>query len=319
MKKPLDRARAKGRYRENIPKLVVIAGPTGSGKSSLAVELALRLNGEIINADSMQVYRGMDVGTAKLSVQDRKGVPHHMIDVADPDEEFNASTYRTMAEPLIRDAVERKRLCFVVGGTGLYIKVLLGGLIKCPPVDPGLREDLNRECDEKGAPFLHERLKSLDPEAASKIHPNDRTRVVRALEIISLTDQSFSSLAMQHDFGDRPFRALKICPQLDRDLLYKRIDERSANMVRSGLLEETRQLLDRGFSRELPAMNSIGYRHAIRFLNNEATLEETIFELQRDTRRYAKRQLTWFRSDPEMVWISPEDIDFITYKIGEFI
>jgi tRNA dimethylallyltransferase len=315
----LEAIQTKDHPRENIPKLIVITGPTASGKSSLAVELALHFNGEIINSDSMQVYRGMDVGTAKPSIEERKGVVHHMIDVADPDEDFNASTYRSMAEPIIRGAVGRKKVCFVVGGTGLYIKALLGGLLKCPPVDPGLREALSRECAERGSPFLHERLRRLDPDAASNIHPNDRTRVVRALEVISLTDQPFSSLALQHNFRDRPFRALKICLQVDRGLLYKRIDERSINMIRSGLLEESRELLNKGFSRELPAMTSIGYRHAISLLNNETTLEETIFQLQRDTRRYAKRQLTWFRADPEMVWISPEHIDVIKNKIREFI
>ncbi len=315
----LETIQIKDHPRENIPKLIVITGPTASGKSSLAVELALHFNGEIINSDSMQVYRGMDVGTAKPSIEEMKGVVHHMIDVADPDEDFNASTYRGMAEPIIREAVKRKRVCFVVGGTGLYIKVLLGGLLKCPPVDPGLREALSRECTERGAPFLYERLKKLDPDAASNIHPNDRTRVIRALEVIGLTDQPFSSLALQHNFGDRPFRALKVCLQVDRELLYKRIDQRCVNMIRSGLLEESRELLNKGFSRELPAMNSIGYRHAIRFLNNETTLEETIFQLQRDTRRYAKRQLTWFRADPEMVWISPEHIDVIKNRIEAFI
>ena len=174
--------------KKDRPKLVVITGPTASGKSSLAVNLALHFGGEIINTDSMQVYRGMNVGTAKLSVEERKGVVHHMIDVVDPDEEFNASIYRRLAEPIVKDMAEREGVCFVVGGTGLYIKVLLGGLLKCPPVNPGLREELSRECEENGPIFLHERLKRLDPKSASNIHPNDSARLIRALEIINLTN-----------------------------------------------------------------------------------------------------------------------------------
>ena len=305
--------------KKDRPKLVVITGPTASGKSSLAVNLALHFGGEIINSDSMQVYRGMNVGTAKLSLEERKGVVHHMIDVVDPDEEFNASIYRRLAEPIVKDMAERKGVCFVVGGTGLYIKVLLGGLLKCPPVNPGLREELSRECEENGPIFLHERLKRLDPKSALNIHPNDSTRLIRALEIINLTNQPLSSLVMQHNFKDRPFQALKICMQVERERLYKKINERSVFMIKSGLLEETQGLLKKGYSRELRAMNSLGYRHALGYLQNELTLEETILKLQRDTRRYAKRQLTWFRGDPEMVWTEPEDIAFIRKKIEEFI
>ena len=305
--------------KKDRPKLVVITGPTASGKSSLAVNLALHFGGEIINTDSMQVYRGMNVGTAKLSLEERKGVVHHMIDVVDPDEEFNASIYRRLAEPIVKDMAEREGVCFVVGGTGLYIKVLLGGLLKCPPVNPGLREELSRECEESGSTFLHERLKRLDPKSALNIHPNDSTRLIRALEIINLTNQPLSSLVMQHNFKDRPFQALKICLKIERERLYKKINERSVSMIKSGLLEETQGLLKKGYSRELRAMNSLGYRHAIGYLMNELTLEETILKLQRDTRRYAKRQLTWFGGDPEMVWAEPEDIDFIKGKIEEFI
>jgi tRNA dimethylallyltransferase len=305
--------------KEKRPKLVVIAGPTASGKSSLAVNLALHFGGEIINSDSMQVYRGMDVGTAKLSIKERKGVVHHMIDVVDPDEDFNASLYRSLAEPIAKDIVERKKACFVVGGTGLYIKVLLGGLLKCPPVNTGLRKELIRECEERGSPFLHERLKRLDPVSALNIHPNDITRVIRAIEVIHLTDQALSSLILQHNFKDRPFQALKICMHVDRDHLYKRIDDRSVSMIKSGLFEETQKLLGKGYSSDLGSMNALGYRHAIKYLKHERNLEETILQLQRDTRRYAKRQLTWFRADHEMVWAKPEDIDFIKKKIEKFI
>ncbi|MDB9822455.1 tRNA (adenosine(37)-N6)-dimethylallyltransferase MiaA [Deltaproteobacteria bacterium] len=304
---------------ENRPKLIVITGPTASGKSSLAVELALHFGGEIINSDSMQVYRGMDIGTAKPSLRERKGIVHHIIDVVDPDEEFNASIYCGLAGPVIRDIAQRGKVCFLVGGTGLYIKTLLGGLLKCPPVNPGLREALAGESEKYGSPFLHERLKKLDPESAQSIHPNDRTRVIRALEIINLTKQSLSSLVLQHNFKDRPFKALKICLQVDRDRLYKRINERSVSMIKSGLLDETQELLKKGYSSKLRAMKSLGYRHAVEYLRKALNLEETILQLQRDTRRYSKRQLTWFKADPQMVWVEPGDSEFIKMKIEEFI
>ena len=305
--------------KEDRPKIIVIAGPTASGKSSLAVNLALYFGGEIISSDSMQVYRGMDVGTAKLSIQEKKGVAHHMIDMVDPDEDFNAALYRSLAEPIVKDIVQRKKLCFVVGGTGLYIKVLLGGLLKCPPVNQRFRNELIHECEDMGSSFLHEKLKALDPVSALKIHPNDRTRVIRAMEVVHLTDQALSSLILQHDFKDRPFQSLKICIYMDRDLLYKRINERCVSMIKSGLFEETQTLLKNGYSSDLRSMNSLGYRHAVKYLKDEYGLEETILQLQRDTRRYAKRQLTWFRADPEMVWAKPEEVDFINKEIEKFI
>ena len=305
--------------KEDRPKIIVIAGPTASGKSSLAVNLALYFGGEIISSDSMQVYRGMDVGTAKLSIQEKKGVAHHMIDMVDPDEDFNAALYRSLAEPIVKDIVQRKKLCFVVGGTGLYIKVLLGGLLKCPPVNQRFRNELIHECEDMGSSFLHEKLKALDPVSALKIHPNDRTRVIRAMEVVHLTDQALSSLILQHDFKDRPFQSLKICIYMDRDLLYKRINERCVSMIKSGLFEETQTLLKKGYSSDLRSMNSLGYRHAVKYLKDEYGLEETILQLQRDTRRYAKRQLTWFRADPEMVWAKPEEVDFINKEIEKFI
>ncbi len=305
--------------KEDRPKIIVIAGPTASGKSSLAVNLALYFGGEIISSDSMQVYRGMDVGTAKLSIQEKKGVAHHMIDMVDPDGDFNAALYRSLAEPIVKDIVQRKKLCFVVGGTGLYIKVLLGGLLKCPSVNQRFRNELIHECENMGSSFLHEKLKALDPVSALKIHPNDRTRIIRAMEVVHLTDQALSSLILQHDFKDRPFQSLKICIYMDRDLLYKRINERCVSMIKSGLFEETQTLLKKGYSSDLRSMNSLGYRHAVKYLKDECGLEETILQLQRDTRRYAKRQLTWFRADPEMVWAKPEEMDFINKEIEKFI
>lgn len=303
---------------EKALKLVVIAGPTASGKSSLAVELALHFDGEIVNADSMQVYRGMDVGTAKLEPSERRGVLHHLMDVVDPDEEFNASIFRSLAMPLVRDIESRQKICFVVGGTGLYIKVLLGGLLRCPPVDVKLRKTLHREYEEKGSLFLHGRLSELDPVSASRIHPNDKVRILRALEVIYLTRGRLSSMIQDHGFKEKPFHALKICLQMDREQLYHRINERCLHMIENGLIRETAELLNKGYSPGLKTMKSLGYRHAIQYLEGVWDLDRAIHQLQIDTRRYAKRQMTWFRADSEWVWLDPEDKDQVAEKIEGF-
>lgn len=300
------------------PKVIVITGPTASGKSALAVELALYFGGEIVNADSMQVYRGMDVGTAKPTIVERRGVPHHLLDVVDPDEDFDAAKYRSLAVPQLQDLASRGKASFVVGGTGLYIKTLLGGLLDCPPADPGLREELGRTWDEQGSVFLYEKLKTLDPESALKIHPHDRVRIIRALEIIHLTQQRPSSLIRRHGFRDSALEALKICMEMDRKELYERINQRSLRMIEGGLVAETEGLLKKGYSPDLKPMKSLGYRHVVKYLEGACALDEITYELQRDTRRYAKRQLTWFGADSEMVWIKPKDIDGIIKKIKAF-
>ncbi len=300
------------------PKVIVITGPTASGKSSLAVELALHAGGEIVNADSMQVYRGMDLGTAKPTMAERRGVPHHLLDVVNPDEDFDAAKYRSLAIPQLQDMASRGKVPFVVGGTGLYIKTLLGGLLDCPPADLGFREELGRTWKERGAEFLYEKLKELDPESARKIHPHDRVRITRALEIIHLTRQRPSSLIQRHGFRDNAFEALKICIDLNRKELYERINQRSLKMIEGGLVEETQRLLKQGYSPELKPMKSLGYRHVVKYLKGACALDETTHELQRDTRRYAKRQLTWFGADPEMVWVKPQDMEGIIRKIEVF-
>ena len=303
---------------DNRQKIVVIAGPTASGKSSLAIELALHFGGEIVNADSMQVYRGMDVGTAKPSIIERRGVPHHLLDVVDPDEDFNAAMYRSLGIPLLREIASRKRVCFLVGGTGLYIKSLLGGLLRCPQTDPELRKELHRECKEHGPNYLHERLKRFDLESAQKIHPNDRVRIMRALEIIHLTGKRLSSLILKHGFKDRLFQALKFFLQIEREQLYLRINQRSLAMIEAGLVNETESLLSKGYSPDLKSMKSLGYRHMVTYLEGACSLDEAIRQLQTDTRRYAKRQMTWFKADPEMVWMEPEDLAGIIKKIEQF-
>lgn len=300
-------------------KVVVIAGPTASGKTSLGVDLALSLDGEIINADSMQVYRGMDVGTSKPTIEEQKGISHHLFDLVDPDEEFNAAIYRIKALAVINDICSRGKNCFVVGGTGLYIRSLLEGIFDCPPVDPELRESLRRQFRSHGSRILHERLKSMDPEYAVKVHPNDGVRITRALEIISLTNMIPSDLIKRHSFNERSPDALKLCIKVDRKELYSRINKRCETMVKTGLVEETEQLLNKGYSPDLKPMKAIGYRHMINYLKGVWSLEEAIWKLQVDTRRYAKRQLTWFRADKEMIWIAAGDFKQVLKKVKGFL
>ncbi len=300
-------------------KTVVIAGPTASGKTSLSVELAIALSGEVINCDSMQVYRGMDIGTAKPTIEERKGIAHYLFDVVDPDEEFNAAVYRFLALPLVEDIASRGKISLVVGGTGLYIKSLLSGLFDCPPADLALRKSLRKELKDFGTAGLYKRLENIDPESALKIHANDGVRITRALEIFYLTGRLYSEIRRGHGFQSKYLSAFKICLDIDRETLYDRINKRCAVMVENGLIDETEELLSKGYSPSLKSMNAIGYRHIIKYLYGEYSLEEAVHNLQRDTRRYAKRQLTWFRADPEYTWVTPDDFDTAIRKIKDFI
>jgi tRNA dimethylallyltransferase len=298
---------------------IVIAGPTASGKTGFAVALATALSGEIVNADAMQVYRGMDVGTAKPDEAEKMGIVHHLLDVVDPDQPFNAAIYRRMALPVVEDIIRRGNACFVVGGTGLYIRALLSGLMDVPPSDPDLRATLRAECEAVGPSRLHERLAQFDPVYAQQVHPNDRVRIIRGLEIIALTGTSPATLIKRHRFKDRSMRALKLCLDVDRKTLYDRINRRADVMVEKGLIHETKRLLDRGYSSDLKPMKAIGYRHMLRYLKGDWPLEEAVLKLKRDTRRYAKRQLTWLRSEPDAVWIAPDETERALGKITGFL
>ena len=300
-------------------KVVVITGPTAVGKSSLAIDLAIRFGGEVVNADSMQVYRGMDVGTAKTRVEERRGVSHHLLDVVDPDEEFNAAIFRRLSLPVLTETRDRGNIGFVVGGTGLYIKALLGGLLYCPEPDPQLRLELQGICEQEGTEVLHQQLRLLDPGAAEKIHPNDRVRIIRALEIMHSAKESLSSLMQDHAFKDRSFDSIKICLHREREDLYHRINQRCACMLEEGLIQEVEGLLKKGYASHLKPMQSIGYRHALHYLEGKWDTEETLSQLRRDTRRYAKRQLTWFRADPEMIWLAPGEKGEIAHRIHSFL
>jgi tRNA dimethylallyltransferase len=284
-------------------RLVVLSGPTASGKTSLALSLARLLPLEIVNADSLQVYRGMDIGTAKPSLEERREVPHHLVDVADPDEEYNAGRFVVEAEAAIRAVRGRGRFPLVAGGTGLYIRALLRGLDPLPK-DDAIRARLARRWEEEGGETLYSELRSVDPASATAIHPSDRIRVLRALEVAEIAGAPASELKRRWAGASAAYRVLFLAISADRETLYRRIDARVDGMFRKGLVDEVRGLLSRGYSPGLKPMKALGYRHVVSHLGG-VPLPEAIEEMKRDTRRYAKRQITWLRREPEAVWIDP--------------
>lgn len=264
------------------------------------------MGAEIINADSQQVYRYMDIGTGKPTAADRQRVRHHLIDIINPDEEFNAAIFRRLASAASAEIESRHSRVIVCGGTGLYLKALTKGLFAAPAQDASLREALNAEADRLGLAELYQRLTSVDPGATSRIHPNDRRRIVRALEVFALTGRPISEWQREHAFGESDFETLVIGLQRERAALYGAINERCERMISAGLLDEVRALIERGYGLDLKPLQSIGYRHMGLVLKGELAIDEAVALMKRDTRRLAKRQLTWFRSDPEIHWFHPD-------------
>jgi tRNA dimethylallyltransferase len=284
------------------PRVVILLGPTGVGKSKFAIECAEELGGEIISADSMQVYRYMDIGTAKPTLDDQRKVRHHLIDLVTPDQPFHAALYRALGRKTIDRLIESKKRIWVAGGTGLYIKTLTQGLFSSPKIDPAVRENLKAEAKEKGGDALFERLKRVDSETASRLHPNDLFRIIRALEVFDSTGVPVSFYRGQHRFGERPYMTLKIGLEMNRDVLYRRIEERVDQMLERGFLGEVVKLMEMGYGRGLKPMQSLGYKQMVQFLLKEIGWDEAVIRMKRDTRHYAKRQWTWFKADPEVHW-----------------
>ncbi|MBW1951578.1 MAG: tRNA (adenosine(37)-N6)-dimethylallyltransferase MiaA [Deltaproteobacteria bacterium] len=297
--------------------VAVILGATGAGKTGLAIRLAQELGAEIISADSLQVYREMDIGTAKPTPEQRAAVPHHLIDVVFPDEEFDAAQYCRRGRQVIADLHARRIPPLVVGGTGLYIKALLQGLFDDQVQDRVIRNRLRQELATLGLPELYARLHRLDPKVAIRLHPNDAFRILRALEVIEANGQPLSRLQQAHRFQDRPYRVLKLGLALERDQLYDRINARVEEMLAQGFLTEVEALLSR-YDRGLKPFQALGYRHLISYLQDGGDWEATIDRLKRDTRRYAKRQMTWFRADPEIYWLAPDHWLEIRERLREF-
>jgi tRNA dimethylallyltransferase len=288
------------------PKLVIILGPTAVGKSEVAIKLAGVIGAEIINADSQLVYRYMNVGTGKPSRADRERVAHHLIDVVDPDEEFNVAIFRRLALETINNIHARGKHVAVCGGTGLYLKALTRGLFVGPEQDREVRGDLASEIEAKGLGVLYQHLIEVDPAAHSRIHPNDRQRIIRALEVYRLTGKPMSQWQQEHGFGDEPFDTLKIGLQRERAELYELINRRCERMIAEGLLDEVRELAAKGYSLDLKPLQSVGYRQMGLVLQGMLEIDKAVEEMKQETRHLAKRQLTWFRQDHEIRWLHPE-------------
>ncbi len=282
-----------------------IVGPTGSGKSALAMRIAESLNAEIVNADSRQFYRGMDIGTAKPTADERRRVPHHLIDVRTPGEPLDVAEYSRLARETISEIASRGHHPIVVGGSGLYLRVLRGGIFRGPAASAEIRERLAKVAAERGIASLKERLREVDPEAAERIGANDLYRIVRALEVYELTGESITAHQRRHRFRDSGYAALTIGVELERKRLYEAIDTRFDAMIGAGLLEEVQSLMASGYSPESAPLSTIGYKHLASQIRGEMTLDEAIALAKRDSRRLAKRQMTWFRREPNIVWLDP--------------
>ena len=291
------------------PKILVIVGPTASGKTRMAVELAQRHNGEVISADSMQIYRTMDIGTAKPTKEEMGGIPHHMIDVADPDEDFSVARYVEMAAQCVDDVLARGKLPIVAGGTGLYIDSLLSGRTFAPfSPDSALRGELERELEEKGGQAMLEALAQVDPEAAQRLHPNDHKRIIRALEVYRSTGKTITQHNRETQAIPPRYDALTIGLAFqDRQAMWRRIDQRVDEMVAAGLEDEVRRLLTSGISPKCTAMQAIGYKEFTQALSGEMTWQEAADVVKLRSRQYAKRQLTWFGRNPNTRWVRWDD------------
>lgn len=307
----------------NAP-LIVIVGPTGSGKSTLAVELARAFCGEVVNCDSVQVFRHLNIGTAKLSSFEQQGVPHHLVDIAEPDQLFTAGEYLKLGRAALADIRARQRIPIVAGGTGLYLKALLEGLFRGPKRSEPLRNRLNEKAARKGAGHLHRLLRRVDPASAKRIAANDLPKIVRALEVYFLTSTPLSQHLLNGRDPLRGFDVLKIGLNPPRKALYERIDRRVEQMFADGLLQEVASLLEGGLPGNLKPFQSLGYAQAVRCLSGEIGLPEAITSTQRQTRHYAKRQLTWFRRERDLIWFEgfgsqPEIQSAVAERVRSFL
>jgi len=289
------------------PKLLVLIGPTAVGKTKLSIELAKAFSCEIISGDSMQVYRGMDIGTAKISESEMEGVPHHLIDIHEPDEPFSVSEFQERCTQLISEITARGNLPFIVGGTGLYVESLC---YQYEFAESGSDEEFRLEqadfATEFGNEALHDKLRTIDPESAQRLHPNDTRRVIRALEIHKLTGETLSE-QLSRQKKTTPYDLCLIGLTMDRQMLYNRIEERIDHMMEQGLIEEVQKLQAQGYTPDMVSMQGLGYKEIWPYLDGTATLEETAYLLKRDTRHFAKRQLSWFRHMHDIQWVDVSD------------
>ncbi|MBM7854141.1 tRNA dimethylallyltransferase [Desulfohalotomaculum tongense] len=300
--------------------LLAIVGPTAIGKTEVGVQLALRLNGEVVSADSMLVYKGMDIGTAKPTIEERRGVPHHMIDVVMPWEEYNVALYQREAERIIAGIHNRGKLPLLVGGTGLYVRAVLDEYhFDSPKEDQKLRQELQNAAREKGNLWLHRQLAAVDPAAAENIHPNNVRRVIRALEVYKLTGKPFSGMQKAGYQSNSKYQIKIFGLTMPRELLYRRIEQRVEKMLEMGLVEEVKSLIQQGVKRSHTSMQGLGYKEIASYLAGEISLDRAAELIKRDTRRFAKRQFTWFKRDPRIYWIDMHNYDSISKVVSKII
>ena len=301
-------------------KLLCLLGPTAVGKTEIAIQLSQRLNAEIISVDSRQIYRQMDIGTAKPTLKEQHAARHHLIDCVDISQPFSVADYQRLADAAIADIQNRGKRVLLVGGAGLYFRAVVDGLFEGPGADAARRERLEGEAAQHGADALHERLRACDPESADRIHPNNIVRVIRALEVYELTGTPMSVLQQQWHSEKQRYPFIAFCLTMPRTLLYRRIEQRVDIMLANGLVAEVESLLAAGYARDTVALQSFGYRELTAYLDGECTYMEAISQLKQNTRRFAKRQLTWFRKDTRLEWIdresTPDVVAHILKRIG---
>ena len=291
------------------PNLLVLLGPTATGKTETAIFVAQSLGGEVVSADSMYFYRDMDVATAKPTPEEQQGVPHHLIDILDPDEPFSVAEYKARAEAAIDDILARGRVPILVGGSGLYIRAVVSAAsFTVVPPNRELRQQLAEPAEREGTEALHAPLSEVDPEAAARITPRDRKRLVRALEVYLTTGQPISHLQALDRQRSPRYNTCQFGLTLPREELYRRIDARVDRQLEAGLVDEVRRLLDQGHTEDLVSMKGLGYAQIARYLRGQCSLEEAVVQLKRDTRRFAKRQTTWFRADARIRWIDVGEV-----------
>lgn len=288
--------------------LIILTGPTAVGKTALSIKLAKAVNGQMISADSMQVYRHMDIGTAKIKPEEMQGIPHYLIDVLEPEEDFNVVRFQHMAKEALAKIYAEGGIPIVVGGTGFYIQALLYDIdFEENDEDTTYRQELQQLAEAKGAEYLHEMLKQVDPESAQTIHANNVKRVIRALEFHHQTGLSISAHNEEQRQKESPYQFLYFVLNDDRQMLYDRIDKRIDIMLEQGLVDEVKELVASGCKRDMVSMQGLGYKEILNYLEGNCTLEESVYILKRDTRHFAKRQLTWFKREREVIWLNRPD------------
>lgn len=301
-------------------KLVILTGPTAVGKSELAVKLAKEIGGEIISADSMQVYRHMDIGSAKILPEEMENIPHHLIDVLEPTEEFNVVVFQKMAKDAMEVIRQRGHIPILTGGTGFYIQAVLYDIdFTHNDEDSLLRRQLEQLANDKGNEILYERLKQIDPESCETIHPNNVKRVIRAIEFYEKTGKKISQHNREQHENLSPYRFAYFVLNDERAKLYDRIDKRVEKMLAQGLVEEVESLKNMGCTRDLVSMQGLGYKEILDYLSGNCSLEEAVYLIKRDTRHFAKRQLTWFRREKEVTWINKQDFNYNSQEILDYM